>query len=186
MKIKSKSLQTKMKLVFGTGIMLTLIILSVISCTKDSSLINPDLNPKSNEHFESAEKANFAPYGFVYVQGLLGTSQSLYISCTCTPSITVASPNVMLEYGTNTATTVPVFNSTFSYNLVKNVYYYVVPTGLSYGNNTKCLKVKFKTGNVKPTFIFTPSTNSWSNLQSNPDIDASTVTKSKVPACKNC
>jgi len=183
---KLNSLKTKMKVVLGMGITLSVIILSVISCTKDSNLMNPDLNPKSSDNSENASKANLAPYGFVYVQGLLGTNQSMYISCTCTPSITLATPNVMLEYGAVTPTTVPVYNSTYSYNLLKNVYYYVVPTGLSYGNNTKCLKVKFKTGTVLPTFIFTPSTNSWSNLQNNPNIEATTVIKSKVPACKNC
>lgn len=181
MKTAMNLLKAKMNVVYVLGATLA-IILSVISCTKE------DQSSNSNGQSDNAKYPGNPSALTSHFLGLSPkvASQTLGISCTCTGNFTLNTTISALDYGTVTSTTVPLSNANFSVTLQKNQYYYVIPSGGTYGNNTSCLKVKFITGNILPQFIYNPLNNAWSSLQTNSDIVATTVIKTSVPSCTIC
>ncbi len=176
MKTISQVFKSRKNVILLMGLFIGSVTLTFFGCSKEANTLIPES--------ENASLNKSMPASFVIKNG--SSDQSFNVSCTCAGGFTLTSNPSALYYGTTTSTTVPVSNSNYSVTFQKNQYYYIVPIGGSYGNNTKCLKIKFITGNNKPACDYNSSTNTWSGLGTNSDVDATQINKSSVPACTPC
>ncbi len=176
MKTKFNFRGTRKQIVLGLSMAMVTMVIIMVGCSKDGDLLNTATqNDNANRSM---------PASFIIKNG--SSDQTFYVSCTCAGGFTLTANPSALYYGTTTSTTVPVSNSNYSVTFNKNQYYYIIPGGGSYGNSTKCLKIKFITGNNKPACSYNASTNTWSGLGTNSDVDATQINKSSVPECLPC
>jgi hypothetical protein len=184
---KLNSLTTKMKVTYGLGIALTVIVMSTISCTKEADVTSTSSSSEKEVNARLAGPNSNAPLATAFIDmSAVGTSQTFYINCACDPTFTVTS-TASLNYGTPSGNSIVVSMGSYSKTLNKNVYYYIVPVGGTFGSNTKCLKIKFKTFNSLTNYNYRASINSWSTGNvNNSNLEITIINKSAVPGCITC
>ena len=114
---KLNLLSKKKKFMYGLSIAFSIIVMSVISCTKEKDVVSSKEENSTLARISGSGSSTTTASPFI-VCDVSASTQTFYISCPCDPTFTVT-PTTSLMYGATTSTTVVVSTASFSSTLVK-------------------------------------------------------------------